>query len=269
MKNSSASVIGRKFEGMRTFVKLIQQMGAKHSTWKVFEDFLAMSAISISNAVIPNKDREQQYLDIAKSYTAEEMDNFAQMLADLVNSLEREVQYGRLTDVLGAVFHELELHNKYNGQFFTPQHICDCMGLLSFGQDKQHCCPEIERRGYLEVGEPACGSGAMMLGFANAMKDSGYNYCTDMVATCTDIDVKCVHMAYLQLSLYGIPAVVVHGNTITVQEWSHWYTPVYVLNRWDWRRKVGFGKSALTAPSPKQKSDMFYFYFNFDESKGA
>lgn len=268
MKNSSAGTIGRKFEGMRTFVKFIQQMGAKHSTWKVFEDFLALSAISISNSVIPNKEREQQYLDIAKSYNAEEMDHFAQMLADLVNSLESEVQYGRLTDVLGAVFHELELHNKYHGQFFTPQCICDFMGLISFGQDKQNCCPEIETRGYLEVGEPACGSGAMILGFANAMRDSGYNYCANMVATCTDIDIKCVHMAYLQLSLYGIPAVVVHGNTITVKEWSHWYTPVYVLNRWDWRRKIDLGKSALTTHNTRQQRNPFYFYFNFEESKG-
>ena len=32
-------------------------------------------------------------------------------------------------------------------------------------------------------------------------------------------------MAYIQLSLYGIPAVVIHGNTLTMETWSHWYTP--------------------------------------------
>ena len=32
-------------------------------------------------------------------------------------------------------------------------------------------------------------------------------------------------MAYIQLALYNIPAVIIHGNTLTVEEWSHWFTP--------------------------------------------
>lgn len=56
-----------------------------------------------------------------------------------------------------------------------------------------------------------------------------------MVVTAQDIDLKCVHMTYLQLSLYGIPAVVIHGNTLTVEEWSRWYTPVYMLDGWAWK----------------------------------
>ena len=33
------------------------------------------------------------------------------------------------------------------------------------------------------------------------------------------------YMAYIQLSLYGIPAMVIHGNTLTMEEWDRWYTP--------------------------------------------
>lgn len=29
----------------------------------------------------------------------------------------------------------------------------------------------------------------------------------------------------IQLALYGIPAVIIHGNSLTVEEWSHWFTP--------------------------------------------
>lgn len=58
-----------------------------------------------------------------------------------------------------------------------------------------------------------------------------------MVAYCCDIDIKCVYMAYIQLSLYGIPAVVVHGNSLTVEEWSKWYTPIYLLDGWPLREK--------------------------------
>ena len=45
-------------------------------------------------------------------------------------------------------------------------------------------------------------------------------------------------MAYLQLSLYGIPAVIIHGNSLTNEEWSRWYTPVYMVEGWPFRERV-------------------------------
>ena len=77
-----------------------------------------------------------------------------------------------------------------------------------------------------------------MLGFAKAMYNNKMNYCDQMVAYCCDIDIKCVHMAYLQLSLYGIPAVIIHGNSLTNEEWSRWYTPVYMINGWPFKERV-------------------------------
>ena len=81
----------------------------------------------------------------------------------------------------------------------------------------------------ITVTEPCIGSGRMLLAFANEMQKKGYNYCEKMVALAVDIDSTCVFMSYIQLSLYGIPAVVVHGNSLMVEEWSRWYTPAYVL----------------------------------------
>ncbi|MBQ3255855.1 MAG: hypothetical protein IJA67_00365 [Oscillospiraceae bacterium] len=65
----------------------------------------------------------------------------------------------------------------------------------------------------------------MLLGFAGVMKKPKYDYTEKMCAVATDIDLKCVHMVYIQLSLYGNPAVIIHGNALTVEEWSHWFTP--------------------------------------------
>lgn len=90
----------------------------------------------------------------------------------------------------------------------------------------------LKRKEYVTVGEPCCGSGAMVLGFASAMADCKHNFHRQMVVQAMDIDLKCVFMTYIQLSLYGIPAVVIHGDTIAAKEWSHWYTPVYVIDRW-------------------------------------
>ena len=78
---------------------------------------------------------------------------------------------------------------------------------------------------YITVNDPCSGSGALLLGYAGAMKRHKIEYQTKMRAVATDIDLKCVHMAYIQLALYNIPAVIIHGNTLTVEEWSHWFTP--------------------------------------------
>ncbi len=249
-RNGSAAGDPRK-----ELLRMIQHLGARHSTWRVFEDFLAMSAISFSNAVdwVHREEREAQYMEIVGRYSKDELDLFPQMLACLVEELEIHAE--QPTDVLGAIFHELELHNKYKGQFFTPQNVCDMMGAMSFGEGDK----SIAANGYINLCEPCAGSGAMILGFAKAMKKNGYDFNRQMVVSATDVDLKCVFMTYLQLSLYGIPAVVIHGNTLTMQEWSRWYTPVYMLEGWIWRQACGnIDKRYPEDEAMKRTSDPLY-----------
>lgn len=212
----------------RNLEKLIQGLGSTHSTWKVFEDFLAISAISVSNAVDrgPWDEREKEYLSIVSRYSKPELEQYVSMFSELVMALEQKNEHPG--DVLGEVFHDLGLHNHYTGQFFTPQHLSDFMGditAIDVGQI-------IEKHGYCSILEPASGSGTMVLGFAQAMKEQGYNYQQQLLVQAVDVDIRCVHMTYLQLSLYGIPAVVVHGNSLSMEEWSHWKTPMYQLGGW-------------------------------------
>jgi Type I restriction-modification system methyltransferase subunit len=213
-------------------IKTIEQMGQIHSVWSVFCDFLECSAISIANSVDKGTNwstREKQYLVIINKYTPEEQKRFPEMLVNLVEALQHEIMCHNVpTDVLGEIFHELELHNKYKGQFFTPQYVCNMMGAITFGNYES----ALNENGYIHLCEPACGSGAMVLGFAKAMFDKKLSYNTQLVVKATDIDIKCVHMCYIQLSLYGIPAVVVHGNSLTLEEWSHWLTPIYIVGNW-------------------------------------
>lgn len=69
----------------------------------------------------------------------------------------------------------------------------------------------------------------------------------------TDIDLKCVYMCYLQLSLYGIPAVVIHGNTLTLEEWSRWFTPVYIAHGWVWWSGVTSAIDNRGAQTPQEE----------------
>jgi hypothetical protein len=67
------------------------------------------------------------------------------------------------------------------------------------------------------------------------MKALDVNYQQHLYVTAVDVDVKCVHMAYLQFSLLPIPAIVVHGNSLTLEEFSRWYTPAQIMGGWTWK----------------------------------
>lgn len=232
-------------------VKLIQHMSARHSVWQVFSDWVEIMALSISNAVdwAQRAPREERYLEIVKQYSKEEIDTFAEMFGLLIAALDDKVRESGPEDLLGPIFHALELHNKYKGQFFTPVHICEFMAKIT----SKDYDPDIKKNGFVSVGEPYCGSGAMVLAFAKAMKEDGYNYCSQMVTGCKDVDLKCVCMTYVQLSLCGIPAVVIHGNTLLMQEWSRWYTPVYVIDGWARKWNGSIKGMATTKKEERQK----------------
>lgn len=215
----------------KALVKLIEQLRYKHSTWQVFSDFVEMAALSVSNSVdlAQHAAREERYLAIVKRYDAEEVALFPQMFAELVNALE-----DGFDDVLGRVFHDLELHSKWHGQFFTPYELSRALAEVTLG-DREEVDRKIAERGYITALEPACGAGAMIIALAETLKERGVNYQHALHVTAVDIDPKCVHMAYLQFALLGIPAVVVHGNSLSLEEKAHWYTPAHILGGWSMR----------------------------------
>jgi N-6 DNA methylase len=211
--------------------KLIGELACRHSAWQVFADFAEAAALAISNAVDwPQRDqREQRYLELVKRYKPDELAKFPRMLAELTLALEREP-----SDVLGRMFHDLELHNKWAGQFFSPYQLCRMMAKMTLA-DEEDLRGKIAARGFVTAMEPCCGSGAMVIALAHEMKAAGINYQQHLHVTAMDVDVKCVHMAYLQFSLLHIPAVVVHGNSLAVEEFGHWYTPAHILGGWNWK----------------------------------
>lgn len=223
----------------------------RYSTWQIFEDFLMMSSISISNAVDWKfrEERENTYFDIIKKYDKDELNRFVKCLSILINSLNRAFNMVGYYDLLGKVFHALELHNKYHGQFFTPFHMCEMMGQVNFGDGEI-----LKTQDYVTCLEPCIGSGGLVLGLARAMQIKKFNPQQQLVVTGVDIDIKCVNMAYLQLSLFGIPAVIVHGNSLTCEEWSVWRTPSYILGLWEIRTGHK-GTKYQTQPSLSEKKE--------------
>ncbi|SEP43911.1 N-6 DNA methylase [Nitrosovibrio sp. Nv6] len=212
------------------FLKLVNENSRSQHPYTVFKDFCELAALSFSNAVDRSQyeQREARYLQIIKGYQADEVARFPQMLASLTLSLEEH-----MSDCLGALFMALELGNSRAGQFFTPYPVCSLMARMICGDVKEQC----KARGYVSVMEPAVGAGGMVIATAEAFRDAGVNYQQAMHATCIDIDATAVHMAYVQLSLLHVPAIIVHGNALSNEQWGYWLTPAHVLGFWNTKLK--------------------------------
>ena len=218
-------------EHRKNLIRLLNANSHRHHLWDVFADFCEMGALAMSNSVdlAQRNEREKRYMSVIKKYEPSEVHRFPQMLAELTMAME----YGP-DDVLGQVFSELELGNSARGQFFTPYPVCQIMASQLIGDGKE-LRERSQERGFVTLNEPACGAGAMVIAFAEAMKKSGLNYQSYLHVTAQDVDQRAVHMAYLQLSLMHIPAILILGNTIMLEEREHWYTPAHILGLWNYK----------------------------------
>lgn len=227
-----AKKIMRDFKGQNEHeTELFHQLSTLEGRYRigdVFRDFLHYSALRISNLCesVHLQERQKKMNELLQKYGENQI--LEECFLSLTKAIVCNQQRGILRDVLGTIFEAIGPSNAGAGQFFTPEHMCRFMAKVTAG-DK---LSELKTKPYITVSDPCIGSGRMLLAFANEMQDKGYNYCMQMVGTAVDIDSTCVYMSYIQFSLYGIPAVVIHGNSLLVQEWSRWYTPAYILCGW-------------------------------------
>lgn len=87
-----------------------------------------------------------------------------------------------------------------------------------------------ENDGIISICDPCCGGGGMAIAALDVLKNTyNINYARHCFIDCSDIDLRCVHMTYLQLALAGVPAIVRHRNSLTLETWSVWKTPAFFL----------------------------------------
>jgi hypothetical protein len=212
----------------KALIGLIRKAGQTHGIHRVFEDFVEMSALAIANKfdLSHYASREARYLEIIGRYKIpEDRLLFPHMLALLTREITETKE-----DVLGALFHDLELENKYRGQYFTPWHLAAFMARMTTDASKVPTDDD-----FMTIMEPCCGAGVLILAMADTFTHHGWNYASQMHVQAVDIDPKCVHMTYIQCSLLGIPAVVHLGNTLAGTFTETWITPCHFLNRWTGR----------------------------------
>jgi type I restriction-modification system DNA methylase subunit len=209
------------------FLKQFNTLAQHRRRYEVFRDFVTLSAISLNNVMEPDPERkatlESDYMDIIRTYSNDEALGFAQLLGLVVELLASTPQ-----DVLGDLYMALDLGNERTDQFFTPNSISRFMARLNGVEPPAG-------QNFVRVCEPACGAGCMVLAIAQALIESGKNPATTMWAQCQDIDRTAALMCFVQLSLWGIPAVVIMGNTLANEVRESFYTPAHHQEAWEWR----------------------------------
>ncbi len=196
---------------LKSFEKYFKELSYMHNSKEIFSDFVKMSAISLNNSMLKNKAIENDYLSTIKKYNKDEQELFCKLLGTLVMLYETGKP---LNDILGKMYEQKKLGSKNFNQFFTPTNVSDVMSKILVGND-ENIKSKIKDDGFITLNEPCSGAGGMVLSFAKALNELGINYQKQLLVVTCDIDQTCTFMTYIQLCLYGIPAVVRCGDTLT------------------------------------------------------
>lgn len=121
----------RKNQYRNELISEIKTLAQSNGLNTVFTTFLEITATSIAAQMDPQnaEEREKRYQEIASKMTPEMLSSYARMFALL--TLVTRAHAEDPCDILGDIYHELRLNNEWNGQFFTPDHICRLMAQLA------------------------------------------------------------------------------------------------------------------------------------------
>ena len=129
---------------------------------QLFNDWITCMALSISNASAPIhdqiwQDREKEFAGIMKKYPEDMREKIEKASAALI------VCYSyKFSDVLGEIYMDAGLGNKHAGQFFTPFTASELMSGILLQDD----IDKVKNGEEINLNEPACGSGGMIIATA-------------------------------------------------------------------------------------------------------
>lgn len=238
----------------RDFIKKFEDLSGRYSVRQIWEDWVIMYAIAISNTVdkVHAEEREKAYMQRAQKYGPKEMHVFAELCADMVAALDVNPDQ----DFLGEMYMAVGMGSDKAGQFFTPYDVCRCMAEIT--TNPEFLQGQLEQNGWISVNDCACGAGALLVAFANVCARLKINYQTSVLFVAQDIDYLVGCMCYLQLSVLGCPGYVKIGDSLCDPLTSYdsrglfpkddgyiWYTPFYFSFVWDGRRRAALMDQVL------------------------
>ena len=207
---------------LKEILKDIEFFRYKYHITEFLQDCFSMFAIAISNRfdIANYKEREEEYLKTINKYSKEEQDKICSILGKII--LLYGGEKSQYNDFLGSLFMLCNSFSKEFGQFFTPYSVSKLMAKLvvkNYDLTKE----------VVVVNDCCCGGGGLLIACVEELERQGVPKERILVVG-QDIDRRCVNMSYIQLSLLGIPAVILKGDTISYKFNDIWRTPAYYLN---------------------------------------
>lgn len=199
------------------FRKILSHLSHNRSQRDVFNAFLRMASCALAAQT-----REAEYLEEAKRWTRDELNEFGQALGALIDEMQEEP----FTDVLGNV-HMDNLGTRgqsHGGEFHTPASVCQLMAQMTIRDQLDEFDRLVAEQGHIKVNEPSCGAGAMILALAGELKQAGRpDLIPRLRVVGIDVNRAACDMFFINTTLWGIPATVVHGNTLSLETWGQWH----------------------------------------------
>ena len=199
-------------------VNSVTKMSGQYTPYQVFSDWITMTAMAISNScnMIHNhiyEEREKRYATIAAKYSEEELMTFGSMTGALSLTMDE-----KFADLLGEIYMKAGCGSSNTGQFFTPYHISYLVAKMGYDNKFDNYAGKDP----IEIVEPSAGGGGMTIAIAQVAKEHGIDYQRRLHIVAQDLDYNSVYMTYIQLSLLGIKAIVVQGDSL-----KEWYQKGY------------------------------------------
>lgn len=175
---------------------MIEPLTRRYGVSAVFSDFLFMMVCTFSLGKM-----EDEYLKTISRYDKKEIQRFPEAFAALV--IEMTGPGTGMIDVLGDYF-EQHISHGHNGQFFTPQPICDMMARMT---NPVEYTPH-------RIHDPACGSGRMLMAMAKLNRFARFYG--------ADNDRNCALMTVVNMTLNGMFGEVSWMNSLSQQWYGGW-----------------------------------------------
>ena len=216
-------------EQLKSFSQYIMQIGYKYGLHSVFDDFLEMVVCALSLGA-----KEDRYHEIVRNYEKPDAYLMAEAFGALV--IEMDNNGDGLKDGFGDFYMEYLSYGR-NGQFFTPEPICDMMARIlnpaGFGEKVADCC---------------CGSGRMLLAAARTSRNSLFFG--------ADIDRTCAMMCLINLCLNGLLGEVCWMDTLMNRFHAGWRIELHPEKAVPYIREITKEESYMVLRLPEKKQEI-------------
>lgn len=203
----------------KEFVKEISAIKTPGKAFRKFDDFCVLFSRRIQQLTMSydlmGPGALAEFEEVRSRYPAHDIERFNEMVR-----ISAEALASGGGDFLGRVCGEMGALDHATGQFFTPFEVNELLNDLI----APDIASVVRKEGFFLGHEPTAGSGGMIVSLADHAENQGVNL-DDVFIEAWELVPETFHMLVVQLSLRGVAAAVVCGNTLTGEKSEIIMTP--------------------------------------------